>query len=169
MNRHSSVRWFKALVVLSVLGLALLRLGIWSPADSPRTQSESFPARPPIALADLGPALDAEFAPMLKDGLLKQSTGGGVAIGVIDHGRRRVFTYGAARANSIFEIGSVTKTITGLTLAQLAAEGKVRLDEPLRSLIAADLRPETAIAPIMRADHAARPCDSSLGTSQRSG
>jgi D-alanyl-D-alanine-carboxypeptidase/D-alanyl-D-alanine-endopeptidase len=58
---------------------------------------------------------------------------------VIDHGQRRVFTYGAARADSIFEIGSVTKTFTGLVLAQLAAQKKVRLDEPLRSILFPDI------------------------------
>ena len=41
---------------------------------------------------------------------------------MIDHGERRVFTYGAARADSIFEIGSVTKTFTGFAFAQLAVQ-----------------------------------------------
>ena len=93
---------------------------------------------------DLQQALDAEFAPVVKDGLLRPSTGCGVAIGIIDHAQRRVFTYGAAHADSIFEIGSVTKTLTGLALAQLAAQGKVRLDEPVRPI----LFPNLAAAPM---------------------
>ena len=80
-----------------------------------------------------------EFAPVVNDGLLRESTGCGVAIGVVDHGQRRVFTYGAARADSIFEIGSVTKTLTGLALAQLAVQKIVTLDEPLRPILFPDI------------------------------
>ena len=109
------------------------------PRFSPTPQAAKLPARPPIALADLQQALDTEFAPVVKDGLLRESTGCGVAIGVIDHGERRVFTYGAARADSIFEIGSVTKTFTGLALAQLAVQQKVSLDEPLRPILFPDI------------------------------
>ena len=90
-------------------------------------------------------AHDAEFAPVLRDGLPREETGCGVAIGVLDHGQRRVFTCGAARADSIFETGSVTKTFTGLALAQLAAQKKVSLDEPVRALIPFDVA--SSIAP----------------------
>ena len=132
---RSYIKWLKAIVVLSVLLVAGLHIGAWSIDSWSTPRAAKLPARSPIALSDLQQALDAEFAPVVKDGLLKQSTGCGVAIGIIDHGQRRVFTYGAAHADSIFEIGSVTKTLTGLALAQLAAQGKVRLDEPVRPLL----------------------------------
>ncbi len=51
------------------------------------------------------------------------------------HGVRRVFTYGTAKPDSIFEIASVTKTFTALTLARMAEQGWVRLDEPVRQLL----------------------------------
>lgn len=95
-----------------------------------------------MALTDLRQTLDVEFAPVVKDGLLKRSTGCGLAVGVIDHGQRRTFYYGAARPDSIFEIGSITKTFTGLVLAQLAVQGKVRLDEPVRPLLFSDINPK---------------------------
>jgi serine-type D-Ala-D-Ala carboxypeptidase/endopeptidase len=129
------MKWLKAIVVLSVLLVAGLHIGAWSFGSWSTPRAAKLPARSPIALNDLKQALDAEFAPVVKDGLLKPSTGCGVAIGIIDHGQRRVFRYGAAHADSIFEIGSVTKTFTGLVLAQLAAQGKVRLDEPIRPLL----------------------------------
>jgi D-alanyl-D-alanine-carboxypeptidase/D-alanyl-D-alanine-endopeptidase len=139
MNRQGYIKWLKWMVVIGALAATGLRVGLWS-FDSTRTpEAAKVPARPPILLADLKPALDAEFAPVVKDGLFKESTGCGVAIGVIDHGQRRVFTYGAARADSIFEISSVTKTFTGLVLAQLAAQKKVRLDEPLRPILFPDV------------------------------
>ena len=71
-------------------------------------------------------------------------------------GRSRVFTYGAARADSIFEIGSVTKTFTGLALAQLAVQRKVSLDEPLCPILFPDIadRPhETQITLLDLATH----------------
>ncbi len=141
MNRRDYIKWFKWMVVLGALAAAGLRLGLWSIGSSPMRQAATLPARPPIALADLRQALDAEFAPIVKDGLLRESSGCGVAIGVIDHGQRRVFTYGAARTDSIFQIGSVTKTFTGLALAQLAVQQKVRLDEPLRPILLPDIAP----------------------------
>ncbi len=100
-----------------------------APAVTPR------PARPPIPLDELKPVLDGEFEPVLDRGVLSQSTGGGVVIGMLERGQRRIFCYGAARPDSIFEIGSVTKTFTGLLLAQLVEQKKVSLDEPVRGLL----------------------------------
>lgn len=156
LTRSNAVTSLKALVVLSALAFAAMRIGLWSIDSTPDRQSEKLPARAPIALADLKPALDSEFAPIMKDGLLKESTGCGVAIGVSDHGQRRVFAYGAARPDSIFQIGSVTKTFTGLALAQLAAQGKARLDEPIRLILFADLAggpPATEITLLDLATH----------------
>ena len=139
MNRQGYIKWLKWMVVLGALAATGLRIGLWSLDSSPTSQDAKLPARPPIALADLQAALDTEFAPVVNDGLLRESTGCGVAIGVVDHGQRRVFTYGAARADSIFEIGSVTKTLTGLALAQLAVQKIVTLDEPLRPILFPDI------------------------------
>ncbi len=87
-----------------------------------------LPAAPPADTDSLGPLLDRDLAPMIPREM-------GVAIGVVKGGRRRVFVYGTARRDSMYQIASVTKTFTGLLLAQMAVEGKVRLDEPLRELL----------------------------------
>ena len=92
-------------------------------------------AMPPVPLADLKSVLDRDLAEALKDGALAPSTGGGVAIGVLQHGTRRIFTYGPIKEDSIFEIGSVTKTFTGLILAQMVVQHKVKLDDPVRELL----------------------------------
>ena len=138
LTRSGLIAALKALVVLGVLVVAASRIGLWSIGSSSEQPPSKSPMRAPIALADLKPALDAEFAPIVKDCLLSQSTGCGVAIGVIDHGERRVFTYGVAHPDSIFQIGSVTKTFTGLALAQLASQGKVKLEEPIRPILFPD-------------------------------
>lgn len=59
----------------------------------------------------------------------------GVSIGLTTHGVRRVFTYGTAKPDSIFEIGSITKTFTALALAQMVEQRMVRLNEPVRDLL----------------------------------
>lgn len=93
------------------------------------------PAIAPAKLAQLKSILDQDFAEALKSGDLAPSTHVGVTIGIIDHGERLIFSYGAAKDNSIFEIGSMTKTFTGLILSQMVEQGKVKLDEPVRELL----------------------------------
>jgi CubicO group peptidase (beta-lactamase class C family) len=64
----------------------------------------------------------------------------GVAIGVIDSaGRRHVYAFGHAGgpasptvdANTVFEIGSITKTFTASLLADMVQRGEVALDDPV--------------------------------------
>lgn len=93
------------------------------------------PAMPPVSAADLKSVLDRDLAKSLASGELAPSTGAGVSIGVVEHGVRSIFTYGVAKPDSIFEIGSMTKTFTGLILAQMAEQGRVELDDPVRELL----------------------------------
>jgi len=123
--------------------------GTWSdsggsqPVVFTRTSAAAAPtpeplvARPPVALGDIKAILDEELKPVLERGLLSKSTGGGLVIGVLDHGERRIFAYGTAHPNSIFEIGSTTKTFTGFILAQMVVQKKVSLNEPVRALLPA--------------------------------
>ena len=111
------------------------------------------PAKPAVEFDHLKPALDGELEPVLRDGVLsKASGGGGLVIGVMDHGKRQIFAYGAAKADSIFEIGSITKTFTGLILAQMVVQKKVTLDEPIRSLLPAGFVAKPAGAEITLVD-----------------
>ncbi|MBV9156584.1 MAG: beta-lactamase family protein [Acidobacteriaceae bacterium] len=108
-----------------------------STGEKPKAEAP-LPARPPVPFSDLKRILDAEFAPLLGDGgVLARSTGGGIVIGIFDHDQRNVFCYGSAQPDSIFEIGSITKTFTGLILAQLVEQKKVSLDDPVRTLLPA--------------------------------
>jgi CubicO group peptidase (beta-lactamase class C family) len=93
------------------------------------------PALAPAGVAQLGPVLDRDLAPAIQSGALEPATGAGLAIGVIEHGTRRVYTYGTTRPDSIFEIGSITKTFTGLVLATMVAQGQVELNDPVRELL----------------------------------
>lgn len=70
-------------------------------------------AMPPVAVSDLQAVLDKDIAGALKSGELAPSTGAGVSIAVVEHGVTRMFSYGAAKQDSIYEVGSITKTLPG--------------------------------------------------------
>jgi CubicO group peptidase (beta-lactamase class C family) len=95
----------------------------------------SDPAIGPVEASQFQSVLDHDMDQMLRAGALAPGTGAGVAIGVSKHGVRRVFTYGTARPDSLFEIGSISKTFTGLVLARMIKQGKVSLGEPVRELL----------------------------------
>lgn len=64
----------------------------------------------------------------------------GLAVGILKDGRRSAWGYGRMSkddlrvpdGSTVFEIGSVTKAFTACLLAEMAAEGKVALDDSLR-------------------------------------
>ncbi len=114
-----------------VVPLVLTKLA--QPALLPRLTFDPTPR--PLSPFSLKSVLDADLYQATTAGDLKPGSPIGLAVGVIKHGERRVFTYGAAKPGSIFEIGSISKTFTGLMLARMVTQGKVRLDEPVRELL----------------------------------
>jgi D-alanyl-D-alanine-carboxypeptidase/D-alanyl-D-alanine-endopeptidase len=121
--------------------------GTWSQgADLPLTFHKiAAPERPrevvydealaAVDAAGMQAVLDRDLKQSLKDGYLSPQTHAGLTIGVIRHGVRRLFSYGIAKPDSLYEIGSITKTFTGLILSQMILQGKVSLDEPIRKLL----------------------------------
>jgi CubicO group peptidase (beta-lactamase class C family) len=67
--------------------------------------------------------------------LVAADGGAGIVIGVSEHSVRRLMTYGAAKPDSLFEIGSISKTFTGLLLAQMAVQGKLDIRDHVRDLL----------------------------------
>jgi CubicO group peptidase (beta-lactamase class C family) len=106
--------------------------------EGPKGKPPAFDgAIPPVGVYDLKAVLDRDLAAALTSGNLAPATDAGVTIGVVSHGERRIFSYGMAKADSIYEIGSVSKTFTALVLAQMVQQGTVRLAEPVRELLPA--------------------------------
>jgi CubicO group peptidase (beta-lactamase class C family) len=109
-----------------------LALGVQSTPRLAFPALDYLPAEAPAGPAGLDRLLRRDLAPVVP-----RETG--VAIGVYQRGERRVLTYGAARPESIFQIASISKTFTALALAQMAVEGRLRLDEPVRQLLPAGI------------------------------
>jgi CubicO group peptidase (beta-lactamase class C family) len=71
-----------------------------------------------------------------------------IVVGVVSRQGRHVFGHGRVAADSparpdgqtLFEIGSVTKTFTALLLADLAERGKLKLDDPVRLYLPDDVK-----------------------------
>lgn len=123
---------------LLILALHLLAGLVWPfafnrhvPAQTV-TEFASEPAVAPVDASHIESVLNRDLEPLRRSGAFVH---GGVSIGVITHGVRRVFAYGAAKPDSIYEIGSVTKTFTALALAQMVQQGMVALNEPVRELL----------------------------------
>ncbi len=92
--------------------------------------------RPPIGAAqEWRPKVDALARPAVESGAVM-----GLAIGIVQGGRSECFGYGKISTASdkvpdettLFEIGSITKVFTALALADMAREGLVALDDPVR-------------------------------------
>ncbi len=78
----------------------------------------------------------------------------GVSIGVIEHGVRRVLLCGQTRV-SLQEIGSMSKTFTGIILAQMVNRARSVLDEPVRELLPAGTVTKPTGPEVTRSGHAA--------------
>lgn len=73
----------------------------------------------------------------------------GIVVGILEGGRQRYVAFGTAGPgaapldeHTVFEIGSISKTFTGLLLADAVTRGEVRLDQPV-----ADLLPKGTMVP----------------------
>ncbi|NJO13680.1 MAG: serine hydrolase [Gammaproteobacteria bacterium] len=89
----------------------------------------------PVSAASMESVLRRDLDQTLDGGVLSASSPIGVAMGVVRNGDRRVFAFGNAAPDGIFEIGSITKTFTGLLLALAIEQQAVQADTPLRELL----------------------------------
>lgn len=133
----------KVAAVATALGLLVLALHlmaglVWPCAFNKALPAQTFsafasdPAIAPVDASELQAVMNRDLEPLQQNPAFAYA---GLAIGVVKHGVRRVFSYGTAKPDSIFEIASVTKTFTAVTLARMVEEGRVKLDEPIRQLL----------------------------------
>lgn len=90
---------------------------------------------------DLAAKIDPLAKPLIDEKLVV-----GCVIGIIKDGQSQVLAYGetekgssrAPAADTVYEIGSVTKVFTAVLLADMVRRGEVKLDDNIQSLLPAD-------------------------------
>ena len=112
---------------------------------------------PSMAMAAL--PTNAEVEAILNKHLIANNKAKGVAVALVDASGIRVVTAGMARPgeavkpDDLFEIGSVTKTFTGLLLAIADEKGEAKLDDPVEKFLPDGLKlRDSAGAPILMVD-----------------
>ncbi|MEH2528704.1 MULTISPECIES: serine hydrolase [unclassified Bradyrhizobium] len=132
-------------VLLAVSGLLLARGRVQ--AQSMQAQSMQTPSTP-----------ERDLAAILKERVDIGHTMGLVAA-TIDSGRRSVTAYGRSGsdrpldADTVFEIGSITKVLTSLVFADMVLRGEVAADDPASKFLPASVRmPDFEGAPITLMD-----------------
>jgi TonB family protein len=109
----------------------------FAPCKDVKTAADALPSTygDPLGAASMESLLRRDLDKALRGGLLSPTSPVGIAIGVVRDGDRRVFAFGKAQPDAIFEIGSITKTFTGLLLALAIEQGNVKSDTPVRELV----------------------------------
>jgi CubicO group peptidase (beta-lactamase class C family) len=97
-----------------------------------------------VALGSVSPGMAGAAAPpadaayqKILDARVAPGAGLGIVVAAVDHGRTAIYQAGSTGnavpldQNTVFEIGSVSKTFTGTILASMVRDGSVRLDDPV--------------------------------------
>ena len=88
-------------------------------------------------------ARDNDIMKMLKERVDYYKKDIGIVVGIINHGETKVFGYGkldknksdVPDGNTIWEIGSITKTFTCTILADMVLKGELSLDDPAQKFM----------------------------------
>jgi CubicO group peptidase (beta-lactamase class C family) len=102
-------------------------------------------------------AVTEEVAPLIRDGWLA-----GVSVALLHAGGTELYGFGKAgadgaapTADTVFEIGSVTKVFTAVVLAEMVRRGQVRLDQPVAELLPAGTTVPTRDGKVITLEHLA--------------
>jgi len=110
---------------------AILLGSLWLAPINAVAQNASSPAKTDAALVKLLESVASRYHAKHADTA--------IAVGIISDGQQRVLLKGdasagaPATADSLFEIGSITKAFTGTMLARLINDGRIKLDDPANS------------------------------------
>ncbi len=91
---------------------------------------------------------DDEIKAILRERIDIAKRGVGIVVGLIDEKGTRIVSYGKPSVtsekqldgDSVFEIGSITKSFTAILLADMAARGEVSLDDPISKYLPASVK-----------------------------
>ena len=174
--RGRTLFFAKVAAVATALSLTVLALnvfpGIAAPfafAAAPTLPPPTYdPAMAQVSAADLEAVLNRDLMPAKSgSGALAPGRYGGIAVGVLEHGDRRVFSHDSeSRSRTRYsEIGSITKTFTGLHPSENGGTGKREIRPTCARIAAAGNRREAA----GRRNHSARSRHPALGLTAHAG
>lgn len=103
----------------------------------------AVPCAPVVSALDLREKVDPLARPLVDDGLVV-----GLAIGILKDGQTQFIAYGETTkgsgtvptADTIYEIGSISKVFTGTLLADMVERGKVQLSDPIQQYVPAGIK-----------------------------
>ena len=101
-----------------------------------------------VATGLAAPISDAEIPTYLKEYIDRDDQGVGIVVGVVDARGPRVFSYGKTKndgtedvnADTLFEIGSITKIFTTLMLQDMVDRGDLKLEDPIGKFLPASVK-----------------------------
>ena len=105
-------------------------------------------ARWPATAGDV--PTDDEIRMILQNFIERDHWGVGMVVGIVDEQGTRVISYGKldngdspeVNGDTLFEIGSITKTFTALLLQDMVARGEMKLDDPVDKFLPASVKVE---------------------------
>src|SRR6266704_1012269 len=86
---------------------------------------------------------DVEIRSILQNFIARDHWGVGMVVGIVDERGTRIISYGKldngdspeVNGDTLFEIGSITKTFTTLLLQDMVARGEMKLDDPVEKFL----------------------------------
>ena len=117
--------------------LETLLLQQYEAPPPPKDDSTIVPARNPLR-TELDKLVDSLVSPFMR-----RNNTVGLAMGILNNGQTHVYGYGEKEkgkkqipaGNTLFEIGSVSKTFTATLLAYFVQQGKIKLDDPVNKYL----------------------------------
>ena len=98
-------------------------------------------------VAAVAPPSDAEIKSILHDFIERDHWGVGIVVGIVDEHGTRIISYGKldngnspeVNGDTLFELGSITKTFTTLLLEDMVQRGEMKLDDPVEKFLPANV------------------------------
>lgn len=131
---------------LATILLATLTLTLMVPAASSISQFQQAKAAMSGQSTNSSTINYKEISPPVKSFILNQiinKSKAAIVVGFVDPNGTRIFSFGNMSAahntpvnqNTFFDIGSITKTVTTLLLADMATQGIVNLNDPIEKYL----------------------------------
>ena len=149
------------LFLIAILGLSFISIGIIKQQNTAIAQQSTSTSvtsnaskvyNTTLANKDLSPVLLNQIKPMILKNMGNKSKGGvSVVVGVVTPNGTSVSGYGniskanttKVNGNTIFDIGSITKTFTTTLLADMVKRGLVKLDDPVQKYLPPNVKVPT--------------------------